>query len=95
MNISPTQRFDQQAGVLSEQLDDDLLLMDVDNDFLFSLNPVGALIWSALGEGLSFAELIEQLAGEFPEVERELLHDDAAGLLQELLEAKLIVRRDG
>ena len=63
-------------------------LLHVETGEYFGLNQSGALIWSALRDGL---DPEQELARRWPDVPREVLREDAARLLAALLEAGLVV----
>lgn len=44
---------------------DGTVLMDIGQGFMFSLNPIGSVIWRQLSEGRSPAEIAVRLAADF------------------------------
>ncbi len=61
-------------------------------DEIFSLNETGQTIWSKLASGKKLGEIAEELAGEF-DGPLEEIRRDCLGLVQELLERKIVVER--
>lgn len=79
--------------VLFEIVDGTAVLVDPHGRELFTLNPVGSLVWEALGDHGEPAALADHLHGRFEGVERDRLERDIATFLSELREAGLVVER--
>lgn len=70
------------------------ILLDVDSGIIYSLNPVGAKIWSSLQEserGLSFDELLDSLKRQFDASPQQLQSDLDVFLVT--METKGLVRK--
>lgn len=75
--------------VVSTDLGDGLALLDLRSNVYFSLDEVGAVIWKALQEPHSKAELIDHVLAIY-EVDRQQCANDVEVLLDELQSANLI-----
>lgn len=75
--------------VLSQEVNGETVLLDLESESYFGLDSVGTRIWTMLNEGRELAEMIDVLIQEY-EVERETLEQDVNELLASLLEAGLI-----
>jgi len=63
--------------------EDGSVLINLESGKVFSLNGVGAWVWTMLQQQLTCEDLLDSLAGEF-EVPREQLQDDLEAFLHEL-----------
>jgi hypothetical protein len=82
--------FQLAPNVLSRRVGDEMVLLDLDDDLYFSLDPVGAEILEAL---LSFSDeesAIDSLLGHF-DVDRARLSNDVAALRRKLIARGLAV----
>ncbi len=61
-------------------------------DELYSLNETGRAIWRKLDGIKPLAEVVADLAAEY-EADPEIVKRDVAGLLEELLKRKMVVRK--
>jgi hypothetical protein len=75
--------------VLTQELQDETVLLDLDSENYFGLDSVGTRIWQLLNEGQDEVAIVNTLLDEY-EVEREVLEKDISGLLSRLNEAGLI-----
>lgn len=75
--------------VLAQELDGETVLLDLASESFFGLDEVSTRVWQLLQEGRGRAGVIDTLLEEF-EVEREVLENDVADLLNRLSEAGLI-----
>jgi hypothetical protein len=76
--------------VMSRQLGEDCVMLDLDSGTYFGLDAVGARVWQLIDEGRSFEEVCDVLAGEY-EAGREQIAADVARLLKELAANGLVV----
>jgi hypothetical protein len=75
--------------VLSTELGDGLALLDLRTNVYFSLSEVGTVIWDALQQPSTRADLVERVLSEY-DVTEEQCAGDIDALLDELWNAKLI-----
>jgi hypothetical protein len=84
--------FHPAPGVLAEQIDGRALLIDATSSELITLNPVGSVVWDAMSKGAhTVDEMVTAVAAAFDDAPADLLADDVAGFLDELLAARLVV----
>lgn len=67
------------------------VLLDLDSELYFGLNPVGTRIWALIGEGRSAGEIVDLLADEHPSQEQGSLELDLWDLIEQLRERALVV----
>ena len=79
--------------VLFEVIDATAVLVDPGGRELFTLNPVGSLVWEALADHGEPAALADHLLPKLSGVERAQLESDIAAFLEELRTAGLVVDR--
>jgi hypothetical protein len=88
-HLDPTTTLRPARSVVSQQLDGEAVLLDLERETYFSLNRVGARIWALIGEGLTFSAIVDRLADEF-DASRTVIAADAMALAEELLAAGLV-----
>jgi hypothetical protein len=76
-------------GVVSCALTGGAALLDVRSNVYFTLNDVGARIWSAIQEPRAISEIIDIVTAQY-DVDRTRCHDDLVALLRQLDDAGLI-----
>ncbi|HUO86026.1 MAG TPA: PqqD family protein [Thermoanaerobaculia bacterium] len=77
-------------GVVFRVVDGEAVLLDLDNQFYFTLDAVGTRMWSLLAEDGSLAAARRQLLTEL-DVTAETLARDLDALVDELLAKGLLV----
>lgn len=70
-------------------LGDEVAILNVTNGVYYSLNPVGARIWSLIQEPRSVHDVCKMLVAEF-DVDSDRCEQDAIALLQQLVENELV-----
>ena len=75
--------------VVSRRLEDEVVLVHLQTNRIYTLNETGARLWELLKEGRSRAEIEEQLFQEF-EVERDQLQEEVERLLALLAREGLV-----
>jgi hypothetical protein len=78
--------------VLSESLNDETIVLDMDSGTYFGLSPVATRFWKLLGEGSTREEIQTILLEEF-DVDSAVLSADLDSLLTNLEAKKLILRQ--
>ncbi|HMK48861.1 MAG TPA: PqqD family protein [Thermodesulfovibrionales bacterium] len=76
--------------VIHETIDGETVIVNLDSGNYYSLNRVGADIWSMIGTGLKVQDLIEDIAGLYP-VEREAIASAVLRFIDELQTEELVV----
>jgi hypothetical protein len=89
MTQRPAQTFTVSAQALSQEVNGETVILDLDSENYFGLNEVGTRIWQLLGEGRNTADIEQMLAAEY-DVDEKQLRQDIDELLQQLLEAGLV-----
>ncbi|MBT8493916.1 MAG: PqqD family peptide modification chaperone, partial [Deltaproteobacteria bacterium] len=85
-----TARWKPSPDVVARTLDGNTVLMHLETDQIYELNPTGTRLWELLSAGESLPEAKERLEGEF-DAPREVVSDDVDLLLTELVDAGLVV----
>jgi hypothetical protein len=70
-------------GLLSADLDGEVVVLSIDNGRYYDMNAVGSRIWALVERPISVAALIDRLVGEF-EVTRPVCQDEVLAFLGEL-----------
>jgi hypothetical protein len=89
MKFQPTDHFSISKEVLSQEVNGETVLLDLDGESYFGLNEVGTRIWQLLNERLNVGLVLDALDDEY-DVGREQLESDVEELLESLLGSGLI-----
>ena len=89
MNYQAHDRFSISSEVLSQEVNGETVLLDLEGEYYFGLNEVGTRIWQLLQCESSVSEALDTLSGEY-DVNREQLESDVGELLHKLTEAGLL-----
>jgi hypothetical protein len=81
--MQDSQHFTVQQSIAAQPVGDELVLLNLESGIYYSLNPVGACVWSGLLEGKTRAEIVEDILGEF-DVTREQAMADVDAFLEKL-----------
>lgn len=84
-------KFEVSPSVVSRQVGEETMLMDLQSGTYFGLDPIGARVWQAIENGEDCTTLGAMLAGEY-DAPAEQIDSDIAALLDKLSEQKLIVQ---
>ena len=88
-SLEPTSSVVRLKEILSAEVGNEVVLMSTEKGVYYGLNPVGAWVWSLLGEPVPVHELCEKIVEEF-EVTLEQCQEELLVLLKELQEQGLI-----
>lgn len=80
--------------VLTQTLDDEVVLLHLVTGRYFGLEPIGSRIWQLLGELGDTEAVLAQLLTEY-QVDEARLRQDLDDLLASLIEAQLLATSDG
>jgi len=92
MKFQTTDSFNISEEVLSQEVNGETVLLDLEGESYFGLNEVGTRIWQLLQSEPTVAETLDTLTDEY-EVSREQLENDVGDLLDKLADAGLIELR--
>ena len=90
MKFQTTDSFKISEEVLSQEVNGETVLLDLEGESYFGLNEVGTRIWQLLNASNTVGQTLDVLVDEY-DVEREFLEADVEALLDKLLEAGLVV----
>ena len=89
MKFQSTDRFSISGEVLSQEVNGETVLLDLDGESYFGLNEVGTRVWQLLKEDLNIGLVLDTLDDEY-DVSREQLESDVEDLLESLTGSELI-----
>ena len=89
MTISLSTLIERNATILTTDLDDAIVMMDVDQGAYYELDPIGARIWRLLETPGSVAEICIALTTEFG-VDHQTCQQDVLNFIQSLNELDLV-----
>lgn len=87
--MSDTARIQRADSVLSSQMEDGMVMMDIEKGAYYDLDPVGARIWALLEMPRTLDELCQVLTEEF-DVDLAACRADTAEFLETLNDKGLI-----
>ena len=70
--------------VMSRQVGDETVILDLGSGTYFGLDPVGARVWQLLGGGTTVQQVVTTLLGEY-DVAEDRLRQDVTDLINELV----------
>jgi hypothetical protein len=79
------------SHVLSREVGDEIIVLDLASGTYFGLDPVGARIWKRIEEGETLAQVCDGLVAEY-ETDLETLQRDTLELVGKLSESGLLTR---
>lgn len=79
--------------VLTRQVAEDMVLVDVHNGVYHGLNALAAEIWQRLDGERPVREIVDTLTSLYPEVDGATIEADTLALVQSLLDNDLVVAR--
>lgn len=85
------QRWRRGDEVAARRLEDEVVLVNLQTNHIYSLNATGARVWELLDVPRTRDEVVDALLGEF-DVARQTLESETDELLSSLAEAKLVTR---
>ena len=77
---------------MSQQVEGDAVLLDIESGEYFALNDVGGLVWDLCDGSRSVADVAELISAEF-EVDKSTALTDALDLLESLAGVGLVIER--
>lgn len=92
--LSTGARFIRNHAVVSRKIEGELIIVPIrsgvgDLNSLYTLNPVGSVLWEFMNEGHTIPEMVQRVCDEF-EVPDGQARQDIELFLDSLLEEKLI-----
>ena len=94
MKFQPADRFSISDEVLSQEVNGETVLLDLEGESYFGLNEVGTRIWQLIQSEQTVAETLDALSDEY-DVSLEQLENDVGELLDKLADAGLVSRVAG
>jgi len=80
------------ADAYFEVVEDKAVIVDPAGTELLTLNAVGTIVWQAIDGEHDETAIVDELAGQFPDVARETLEADVGRFLTELEGVNLLER---
>jgi len=77
-------------NVLGQELNGEVVLLNMDSEFYYSLNPVGSRMWQMLTESGNLEGAIQQLLQVFS-IDETTLRQDVTALIKELVAEGLLI----
>jgi len=91
--IDAAESLQPSPDVLWQRLDDEVIVMQLKTDRIFSLNPTGARFWELVAGGMKIAAVREEMGKEF-DVAPEVLAAEVEVILALLIGEQLLIARE-
>jgi hypothetical protein len=92
--LSFDQKFTLSPGVLSQEVDGETVLLDMNSENYFGLDEVGTRIWQLLSEKKTIRQVVDKLLDEY-HADEFTLKEDVAEFVQLLIDAGLVSSGSG
>lgn len=79
-------------GLATEQVEDDLLVLDQENEKIHQLNATARVVWECIQEGYETEQIIDEITQSF-EVSKETAGSDVQAILQNFLDLNLVEKQ--
>ena len=93
MTLSLESQVSRRTDVLTSNVGDEIVMLDVERGFYYGLDPVATRVWELLTEPVRVADLCARLIDEF-EVTPEVCTADVTAFLEDLRESGLLDVRE-
>lgn len=90
--MSPDRTFEIPIHVVSREVGEESVILNLESGTYFGLDPVGARIWQLIEDGKSLDQICTVMVDEY-EVTRDVLERDVLKLAQDLADQQLVVVR--
>jgi hypothetical protein len=90
--MNPHDSAEVPSQVMTREMGDETVILDLASGTYFSLNPVGTRFWQLVREGRTLAQACDLMQDEY-DVAREQLETDLQRLAQDLVARGLLVVR--
>ncbi len=88
--ITPNTVFSRVETVMSSEVGDETMMMDIDRGMYYALNPVSSRIWNLLEQPLSVGAICDRLVAEY-DIEPSVCQQEVMNFLGQLLERKIVI----
>ncbi len=86
--MNDSRRFEVREDLLIEQIEEEVMILDMERNVYFGLDPMARVIWSMLSRASSVEEIIELLHDRYGE--REQITEDVTRFVEQLLDQGLM-----
>ena len=81
--------------LIVEEIDGECLVLDMERNVYFGLDPIGLFVWRQLEQGATSQQALDALIDHYGEERREQITEDVRGFIEDLLAQGLVeVRGD-
>jgi hypothetical protein len=84
--------FTLKPGLLVETIDDESLVLDMERNVYFGLNPVALEVWRGLEAGLAPYAIVDGLTRAYPDIPEDALARDVLSFVEALVSQGLATR---
>ena len=79
--------------LIVEEIDGECLVLDMERNVYFGLDPIGLFVWRQLEQGATSQQALDALIDHYGEDHREQITEDVRGFLEDLLAQGLVEPR--
>ncbi len=92
MTIDLNNHYEAAPDILFQDVSGEMVLLDLDSEFYYSLDEVSSRIWNLLKQGKNLVETVDVLLIEY-DADRPTLEQDASRLVGHMLKKGILVCR--
>ena len=90
-SVVETDRLKATKGLVVEEFEKEVLLLDLERNLCFGLNRMGQLVWDGIARGRTLGEIVDDIAGSV-DAPRDTVAADVLAFAGRLLERRLVHR---
>lgn len=87
--MNPGSTFRVPAHIITRELDNEIVILDMEAGSYFGLDPIGSRMWSLFSSGKSLDEMCDEIVNEYDASKDEVLRD-ALALAEQLTNKRML-----
>ena len=92
MELPPTSALSRNIEIITNEIDDEILMMSIEDGKYYGLNAVGSEIWKMLDEPKSIEEIIPALKEIF-DIDDETCRKESLDFIESMIKNNIILKK--
>ena len=92
MELPPTSALSRNIEIITNEIDDEILMMSIEDGKYYGLNAVGSEIWKMLDEPKSIEEIIPALMEIF-DIDDETCRKESLDFIESMIKNNIILKK--
>jgi len=88
--ITKNTQLKRNNNLISSEIDGEAVMMSLENGEYYGLNETGSFIWEAIGEEITFADLLKTIENNYNDFPKETGENEIIELLLQLQQKNII-----